>query len=109
MMFIFDNGKFQGVQEEEEKNPERVNINLINMIITLSLQVFFFKLQLQSRYVPCSLNKDFARPKLIAFILIQRFFFFFIVNCNDENKNFRTTCWAMNNFVFPADRSVCDI
>ena len=36
-------------------------------------------------------------------------FFFFIVDCIMMQKNFMTSCWAMINFVFPADRSMCDI
>ena len=61
---------------------------------------FFFKLQLQSRYVPCSLNKDFARPKLIASILIQRFFLFYC-QLQYDAKKLHNFMLCHEQFCFP--------
>ena len=76
-MSLFDNGKFQGVQEEDEKNPERVNINLINMIISHSLSSSLF-LKMTSSIKVCALlpEQGLCKAKIDRFYFDPKVFSF---------------------------------
>ena len=77
-----------------------------------SLSLFkSFLFKMTSSIQVCALlpEQGLCKAKIDRFYFDPKVFFFFIVNRNDAKKNVATSCCATNNFVFPADRSVCDI
>ena len=99
-MFLFDNGKFQGVQEEEEKNPERVNINLINMIITLSLQVFFLNYNFNPGMCPAPWTRTLQGQNWSLLFWSKGFLLFHCQSqrCKKKRRNFML---CHEQFCFP--------
>ena len=99
-MFLFDNGNFQGVQEEEEKNPERVNINLINMIISHSLSSSCF---LNDIFNPGMCPAPWTRTlqgQNWSLLFWSKGVFFFIVNCNMMQKKLHDFMLGDEQFCF---------